>query len=148
MSLQEKDVYYVAVKLFLEQNDTFLITKDMFDDGWDLPGGRIKQNEFETPLEKVIERKIQEELGTQVQYKLGSPTVFFRHERTEAETNTRVRIFGIGYRAQYLGGDIQLGDHHNEYSWVSIKTFNPEGYFRGGWKTGVNEYLSVRRTEK
>ncbi len=148
MSLAEKDLYYVAVKLFLEQGDTFLITKDIFDDGWDLPGGRIMKDEFKTPLERVIERKVLEELGPTVQYELGSPTVFFRHERIEAETGTKVRIFGVGYRAQYLDGDIQLGDHHKEHIWVSVKSFDPEGYFRGGWKQGVEEYLATRRAEK
>ncbi len=143
----EKDLYYVAVKLFLERDDTFLITKDIFDDGWDLPGGRIRKDEFETPLEVVVERKMREELGPEVVYTLGKPVVFFRHERTEAETGTNVRIFAVGYRAQYIDGDIILGDHHKEHSWVSVTTFDPEDYFTGGWKTGVKEYLNIRRKE-
>ena len=52
------------------------IFKNCFGD-WDLPGGRIKENEFNKPLEKVIERKIKEELGNKVKYNLGKPVVFF-----------------------------------------------------------------------
>ena len=141
----EKDLYFVAVKVFLRDGNNLLITHDVFGD-WDLPGGRIKTDEFETPLEKVIERKIQEELGSDVSYKLGNPAVFMRHERQEAlDKNKTVRIFAIGYRAKYLGGEIKLGDYHNQLKWVDIKTFQPEKYFTGGWLKGVNEYLSIKK---
>lgn len=33
-----------------------------------------------------------------------------------------------------------LGDHHDTYEWVDIKTFKPEEYFVGGWLVGVKEY--------
>lgn len=140
-----KDLYFVAVKIFLERDDEFLITKDIFKDGWDLPGGRIRKEEFDTPLDDVVERKVREELGDDITYTLGDPIVFFRHERIEAMTNLPVRIFAIGYRATYGGGEIHLGDHHESSEWVSIHTFNPEGYFTGGWKKGVEEYLTKRR---
>jgi hypothetical protein len=38
----EKDLYYVAVKLFLRNENKLLITHDIFGD-WDLPGGRIRK---------------------------------------------------------------------------------------------------------
>ena len=41
-----KDLYFVAVKLFLEDKDGKLfIFKDRFGE-WDLPGGRLRINEF------------------------------------------------------------------------------------------------------
>ena len=58
----EKDLYFVAVKLFLRDGSKLLITHDIFGD-WDLPGGRIRKDEFNKPLESVIERKANEELG-------------------------------------------------------------------------------------
>jgi ADP-ribose pyrophosphatase YjhB (NUDIX family) len=147
MSLKEKDLYFVAVKLFLEKGDTFLITKDIFNDGWDLPGGRIRRDEFDTSLEEVVARKVREELGDDVNYILKEPVVFFRHERVEAETGEQIRIFAIGYRAEYTGGELKLGDHHTKFEWVPISTFDPEKYFTGGWKKGVIEYLSKRREQ-
>jgi hypothetical protein len=42
MNAQEKDTYFVAVKIFLEKDGKFLVMKDNFGD-WDLPGGRIKK---------------------------------------------------------------------------------------------------------
>jgi len=141
-----KDLYFVAVKLFLRDGDKLLITHDIFGD-WDLPGGRIKRDEFNTPLEAVIERKIKEELGDQVAYKLGKPEVFFRVERLEQSSQETVRIFGIGYAASYSGGKIVLGNHHDNTEWVDIKTCEPEKYFKGGWLSGVQDYLGKNRSE-
>ncbi len=58
----EKDLYNIAVKMFLEDGKgNLLITKDRFGD-FDLPGGRLLRSDFSVPLEKVVERKMGEEL--------------------------------------------------------------------------------------
>ena len=137
----EKDLYFVAVKLLLRDGDKLLITHDIFG-AWDIPGGRIKKEEFDTPLESVIERKVREELGSEVKYELGEPKIFFRHERQEDGLDGQtVRIFAVGYEAKYTGGDIKLGEHHDKMEWVDLKTFKPEDYFTGGWLAGIQEYL-------
>jgi len=142
MSSSERDLYFVAVKLLLHDGNKLLITHDVFGD-WDIPGGRIRKDEFDKPLESVIQRKISEELGPDIKYKLGEPKVFFRHERKEQRLGETVRIFAIGYEAQYLGGEVQLGDHHDKLEWVNVKTFKPEDYFTGGWLKGIKEYLEL-----
>lgn len=137
---RNKDLYHVAVKLFLRDGNKLLITHDIFG-AWDLPGGRIKKDEFDKPLESVIKRKMDEELGGEVKYELGEPKVFFRVERLEHNTQEMVRIFAIGYEAAYSGGDLRLGEHHDQMDWVDVNIFKPEEYFTGGWLTGVQEYL-------
>lgn len=142
--IDPKDLYYVAVKVFLEQDGKLFIFKDKFGD-WDLPGGRIRKDEFETPLEKVIGRKIREELGDEVRYEIGKPVVFFRHERIEASSGQPVRIFAVGYEGTFLKGEIKLSDIHTQSEWVDIATFKPEDYFTGGWLKGVQEYLITKK---
>ncbi|MDB5161136.1 MAG: hypothetical protein JWO96_516 [Candidatus Saccharibacteria bacterium] len=141
MDSESKDLYFVAVKLFLRDGNKLLITHDIFG-SWDLPGGRIKRNEFDVTLESVIERKVREELGPEVKYDLGKPIVFFRVERGEHGLGgQKVRIFAVGYEAKYLGGEVKLGDHHDKIEWIEVETFKPQDYFTGGWLTGVREYL-------
>lgn len=146
--LKYKDQYYVAVKLFLEKEGRLFIFKDKWND-WDLPGGRVRKHEFDVPLESVIERKMNEEIGGQVSYTLGKPIVMMRHERVEQQTgdeeNPLIRIFAVGYGATLISGEPRLGDHHVEMKWVNIDTFKPEEYFTGGWLKGVQEYLVLRR---
>lgn len=139
-----KDLYFVAVKLLLRDGDKLLITHDIFG-SWDLPGGRIRKTEFDSPLEDVIKRKMEEEIGGEVEYRLSQPKVFFRVERFEHATQENVRIFAVGYEAEYLGGDIKLGDHHDQMEWVDINTFKPEDYFTGGWLIGVQEYIGKKK---
>ena len=139
--MNDKDLYFVAVKLLLRDDDKLLITHDIFG-SWDIPGGRIKPDEFEKPLELIIERKIKEELGPEVKYQLGQAKVFFRHEREEhGMSGKKVRIFAVGFEAKYLGGEIKLGDHHDKMEWVNLNEFKPENYFTGGWLKGIREYL-------
>jgi len=136
-----KDSYFIAVKIFLINNQNeLLIIKDIYDDGWDIPGGRLRQEDFETPLTEVVERKMLEEVGDKVKYELGEPAVFIRHERLEVGLNERRRIFAVGYQAKYLGGEIKLGQYIKDYRWVSLKDFVPEDYFVGGWLKGVKEF--------
>lgn len=146
--LINQDQYYVAVKLFLERDAKLFIFKDKWN-CWDLPGGRIRKHEFETPLEQVITRKMSEEIGDDVTYKLGNPVVMMRHERVEElkgdATDPTIRIFAIGYEATLESGEPSMGDHHIEMKWVDIDTFEPEKYFTGGWLKGVQEYLAIKR---
>ncbi len=142
---QQKDVYFVALKLFLRDGDKLLITHDIFG-SWDLPGGRFKKDEFEATFDAVIARKIEEELGEDVRYEVTgtAPEILFRVERLEHSTQQMVRIFALGYEAKYLGGEIKLGDHHDQMEWVDVNTFKPEDYFTGGWLTGVQEYIKTK----
>ncbi len=145
-SISGKDLYFVAVKVFLrDKAGRLYITKDKFN-CWDIPGGRLKYDDFNKTLEKVVARKMKEELGFATKYKLGTPVVFMRHERGEIlpdGNRTKVRIFAIGYEAQYLGGKIQLGKNHTKGEWVDLGQFNPARYFTGGWLKGVKEYIGL-----
>lgn len=140
----ERDLYYVAVKAFLEKDGKFFIFKDKYGD-WDIPGGRIQKHEFDVPLEQVLKRKMKEELGSQVKYSLGKPIVFMRHQRREETLGENVRIFAIGYQATLTGGKIRLSEQHTQSMWAPIKGFKPGDYFEGGWLKGVEDYLKFRR---
>lgn len=143
---QEKDLYFVAVKIFLVNNaDELLILRDIYDDGWDIPGGRLLPSDFDADLGRVVERKMREELGDEVRYILEDPIVFLRHEREDANPPEGVekrkrRIFAVGYSAKYTGGDIRLGEYFKDFKWVPIRSFIPEEYFVGGWLKGVKEF--------
>jgi ADP-ribose pyrophosphatase YjhB (NUDIX family) len=142
-AMGNKDLYFVAVKIFLVDSEgNLLITKDCFGD-WDIPGGRLREEDFTVSLEAVAERKIKEELGGNVIYKLGKPALFMRHQRDEILSSgerEKRRIFAVGYSARYQEGEITIGKNHEKYEWVSLKTFVPEDYFTGGWLQGVKEF--------
>jgi 8-oxo-dGTP pyrophosphatase MutT (NUDIX family) len=144
MSLGEKEKYFVAVKVFLERGGEFFVSKDKYG-SWDLPGGRIRKDEFDVPLDQVIKRKMSEELGDGIEYEIGKPVVLMRHERVEdAPGDPTIRIFAVGYEAVLLRGEPKLSDLFVESMWVDPKTFQPEKYFAGGWLKGVQDCLAVK----
>lgn len=120
-----------------------MIIRDKFTDGWDLPGGRICKEEFNSPLPQVVKRKIAEELGSSIKYNLGEIKTTFRHERVEQgiDNNPTIRIFAVGYEARYLKGEIKLGDYIEEYKWININEPKLLKLLHGGWQEGVKEYL-------
>ncbi len=145
MELNQKDLYFVAVKVFFTDHGKLLMLKDRFGD-WDLPGGRIKADEFDAPLEAVIARKLKEELGGEVVSLIRPPAVFMRHERIEeSEGHPTVRIFALGYEGYIERGVIHLSERHSGMEWVSMSDLVPETYFKGGWLKGVQEYLALKR---
>ncbi|MDP3953697.1 MAG: NUDIX domain-containing protein [bacterium] len=153
--MENKDTYFVAIKVFLLNSEgSFLITKDRFGD-WDIPGGRLREQDFNVSLERVVGRKMKEEVGEDVKYDLGGPVVFMRHERNEilpSGNREKRRIFAVGYTAQYREGEIRLGKNHERYEWVPVKTFDPKTRFTGGWLQGVKDfqdgYEKFLRSEK
>ena len=149
-SQYDKDLYFVAVKVFIQNNrGELLIIKDRFGD-WDLPGGRLRENDFLTPFEKIIIRKIKEELGAKIKYNLRPCNITMRHERNEilvSNKREKRRIFAVSYIAEYLGGNVDLGKNHTEYKWVNLKTLKPEKYFTGGWLKGLREYIKISRND-
>ncbi len=138
---RKKDDYLVAVKLLLRDGDKLLITHDIFGQ-WDIPGGRIREDQFKTPIEDILRDKVIEELGPDIKYELGDIKATFRVERAEAgRGGEAVRIFGIGYEAKYLGGEVKLGEHHDKCEWVNIKTVNLSNYTSpAGWVEQLGEY--------
>lgn len=141
-----KDEYLVAVKLLLRDGDKLLITHDTFGQ-WDLPGGRIRRDQFTTPLEEVLSGKITEELGADLKYELGDIKTTFRVEREEVGRGCeKVRIFGLGYEARYLGGEITLGEFHDMYESIDINSVNLEDYkSTTGWVHLLSDYVEKIR---
>ena len=55
-------IFHVGLKVLLKKENTYLFLKT--EPGYfDLPGGRIDNVEYRTPLMNVLAREIREELG-------------------------------------------------------------------------------------
>ena len=121
-----KDEYLVAIKLLLREGDKLLIVKDQWG-AWDVPGGRIRRDQFDVPDEQVLREKIDFEIGKAVQYELGDIKTTLRVERHDTGRG-RVRIYAVCYEGKYLGGEIDLGEYGVRYEWIDIKTTDLEKY--------------------
>jgi ADP-ribose pyrophosphatase YjhB (NUDIX family) len=151
MEFNGKALYFVAAKVFLRDGDKILLTHDIWNN-WEVPGGRIKPDEFGKDLRDVAARKLREELGGGVKYSKLKPTgTFFQVQRVEKTgdlAEQTVRIFAIAFDAKFDGGEIILGDNHDKSQWFDIKNFEPRKLQDNDWMRGVEDYLKKLKEEK
>ena len=145
MELNGKALYFVAVKIFLRDENKLLLTHDVWGN-WELPGGRIQAHEFQKDLRGVVDRKLKQELGNNIGYSDLKPTgTFFQVSRVE--NDIPVRIFAIGYEGKFQGGGIKLGDNHDKFEWFDIDNFNPLELQDNDWMRGLQDYLDKIRSK-
>lgn len=107
-----------------------------------MPGGRINEDEFETPYEKIVKRELEEELGTAVKYEINwRPVAFARHRYFSRRQDKEIRILFICLEGKYLGGEIKISDEHVGYKWIDIRKIKLEDYFMKGPLEAVRRYL-------
>lgn len=142
-----KDEYLVALKALIRDGNKLLITHDIFGH-WDIPGGRIRKDQFDVPLNEILDLKIKEELGEEITYKIEDIKTVLRVEREEHGLNgKKVRIFGVCYEVQYLGGNPKIGDHHDKIEWIDITSANLDDYkSSAGWVHLLKDYQSNNLT--
>jgi 8-oxo-dGTP pyrophosphatase MutT (NUDIX family) len=130
---KEYAIYQVSLKALIRKNDEFLFLRTPRRKLYDLPGGRIDEEEKETtPFADVLAREVGEELGDNLKYKLGKLIMQFRKNSKLAH----IPVFNAVYEAEYLSGEISLSNEHSGYEWINPKNtemkredfFNDEEY--------------------
>ena len=108
-------LYQVALKILLRRGGEVLMLW-VSEGHYDFPGGRIDNVEGEVPLMQILDREIQEEIGTDVKYQVGKPLFQFRR------FYKGVYILQTVYDGEYLGGEVQLSEEHERFCWVNPHT--------------------------
>lgn len=146
--MSKRDYYHVSLKLILrnDQNSILILASDpkgSFGGLYDLPGGRIDESEFETPIEQIIRREAHEEIG-EVEFELNmKPVAIGRHLIPADMTSEHkdIHIMYIFFEAKIISGEIKLSSEHNSYDWFDLSKQNPADYFTSGILEGINMYL-------
>lgn len=144
--------YQVSFKIILKDKKGRILIlkmppKSTMAGYYDFPGGRIKQNEYDIPLEKIIEREMKEELGSEIKYDLIlRPVAVARHTFFSKTLKKRRYLFWIFFEAVYKGGRVQISDEHVDYKWVRLTPYNIKRYFIKGPLEGIKNYLLFKKT--
>lgn len=91
-------------------------TSKIWHGKYDLPGGRINNNEISVPFQKIIDREIKEEVGSTVRYILRPDPVAMSMCQYPGEGKKMFILF----EAKYLSGTIELSNEHWGYEWIFI----------------------------
>lgn len=123
---QKPEIFMISLKILLRngKNECLIMESPdfalRFKSKYDLPGGRIKDNEVETSFHKLINREIREEVGVKIKYKLRQDPVSLMKYRFK---DGRCILY-ILFEAKYLGGEIKLSEEHISYKWQKINNKN------------------------
>lgn len=147
--MSNKDFYQISLKVILKNNKgEILILKDQkngsFTGFYDLPGGRIDEEEFNTSFTKIIKREIIEELGNIEIIIKEKPVALGRHLISTNITSNKksIRVLYVFFEAELLGGKIKIGEEHTEFEWVNLNNVKTAKLFKSGILEGINMYLN------
>lgn len=114
--------------------------------GYDLPGGRIDEDEVKKTYEDNLRREVREELGEAIKLKIDlhpvavSTRVYFS-ERRQLER----KFLQVFFAAEYVSGEIKLSSEHADYDWLQITPQNVREHFSESFAQGIEAYLFFRR---
>ena len=114
-------LFHVGLKaLIINDDGEFLLLKAIAKNKdchntWDLPGGRINQDELDIVFLKIIKREIREEAGD-IKYVLRPDPVSLAKTAYEGGEER----FFILFEAKYISGDVKISDEHSGYIWKKI----------------------------
>jgi len=108
--------FFVGVKAVIVKDGKVLLLKDNSrPDFWDVPGGRIDDNET---LEQALLRELNEELPSHSNPRIGKLLNAYRIPGSIKDNLGLVLLF---YKVDVdFEGEITLSDEHTEYAWLPM----------------------------
>lgn len=149
----EEQFFHVSRKVLLrnQAGETLVLDcgrgKGSMSGFWDLPGGRIHQDERSQPLERTIKREISEEIGP-IKFTVAPKPVGAAIHAVPKEFHDLgedMYVFIVLYEGEYSGGEIKISREHVGYKWIDLKAVKPEEWFTGGLLAAVKNYLQYNR---
>ena len=139
--------FYVSLKVIIKNKKGEILCLKIADrysmaGFYDMPGGRISEDEIQEPYSKIIQRELEEEIGKKVKYKLClKPVSVARHIYFSKSLQREAYIFMIFFEARYISGDIIISSEHKRYRWIKLNRNNIKKLFVRGLLEGMENYL-------
>lgn len=145
---KKRDFYHVSLKAILKNKDgkSLILKADgngTFAGFYDLPGGRIDEDEFAVALPEILKREIIEELG-EVEISISEiPVGVGRHciKKEHANSDKDIHVFYVFYEVELKTGNVSISDEHEGFEWVDLNDIELEKYFTSGILEGMKMHL-------
>ena len=107
--------FNVGVKAVIQKDGKFLVVHSPLG-YWDLPGGRIDDEEA---IEETLRREIAEELPSSGDVKIGELVCAYRLPGLELPGGEGLVLLMFQTEVMFTDG-VKISDEHDEYRWVSV----------------------------
>jgi 8-oxo-dGTP diphosphatase len=117
-NLPVNKIFLVTLKALIVQDNKLLILKNTFDYKWEIPGGILEIGE---PIEEGLKREVAEETALEISIQKPVDVWDFKVDNFKLKDDRvfDVRLIGIGFKCEVVGGKISLSDEHGDFRWVS-----------------------------
>ena len=139
--MDHNKISYIGVKgLIVRHDGNVLITQEPihFQGGgkWELPGGKIAEGEESFPLEQILLREVEEELGKSFKIEIRGIIDVMRRPWNKPGARADQVMLAV-FECLYRDGDVTLSDENDSYAWIGLNDI--------GNYTFVSGYLPVLR---
>lgn len=142
--------YQISLKIVLKDKAGKILilkatTESQLAGFYDLPGGRIKENERTGSFRIILERELKEELGEDIKFNLVErPVAIGRHDYWSKKYDKTQHVFWVLFEAEYLAGEIKISSEHSGYKWATLHLANLQEYFIKGPLESMTHYFSQK----
>jgi 8-oxo-dGTP pyrophosphatase MutT (NUDIX family) len=143
-----RDFYQISLKAILRNTKgQVLILKALghgtFAGFYDLPGGRIDEDEFSTSLAEVLKREVIEETGL-TNFEINeNPVAVGRHciKKEHAKSEKDIHVLYVFYEVDLKEYAVKISAEHEGFEWIDLESADLEKYFTSGILDGLKMYL-------
>ena len=136
-NMKEDALFYVGQKAFIKKADEVLVIL-IPNKRLDYPGGKIQEGE--TDLGESFKREVKEETGLEIVVE--RPFTTWLHTFPSTHKLAGKQVFLVGYRCEYVSGEIKLEHVTDTFSWVTkddyVKLNDGSAYF-----TALDKYFTL-----
>jgi len=111
--MKQDALFCVGQKAFINKEGKVLILHDPVE-GLDFLGGKVQEGE--TDLHEALKREVREETGLEIE--IVEPFFTWYNEFPANHRNAGKKVFLVGFRCEYISGEVKLSDEHDEYRWI------------------------------
>jgi 8-oxo-dGTP diphosphatase len=116
--MKEDALFFVGQKAFIQKGDQVLVLHDPIE-GLDFPGGKIQEDEND--VVESLKREVGEETGLEIE--VDGPFCAWVNEFPPSHRLAGKKVYLVGYRCKYVGGDINLSHEHDQFKWVTKENY-------------------------
>lgn len=116
--------FNIGVKAVITDEDRLLIVKHRTKGFWDVPGGRIDDDET---IEETLRREIGEELPTASDVEIGDILHARRMPGVTFDDGTGLILIMYRVTAKFPEGEIAVSDEHSEARWATLEEATATG---------------------
>lgn len=134
-------LFHIGIKAVILKDGKVLVLKDTRKyEGFDLPGGKIDQDES---IEQALKRELGEELGEELGLEnFVQKELLYVYERPDYKKGN-IHLMLVFYKGEADITDIKLSEEHTSFEWISKDDLETAQFRNSGVKKAIEKVFQT-----